>query len=238
MTLIVILFLMNKTVLGSDMDFKKQTYSLQVTQFIRGLIQQGKLKPGDPIKEAELSAYLKISRAPIREALQILVQEGLVSAEPQKGKNIRVLTPKEITDGYSITAILESEAVILSLDKWTKEDFADLKHILETIKDKSKHVSDVDELQELDELLHNMLLSHCDNEQLIDIARLSSSNISKYLCYPYWRECSKPVHFYERHKLVVEAILTKDPQKIREAIRSHYNELAVQISERVKNQQN
>ena len=73
------------------MNFQKQTYSLQVNQFIRSLIQKGKLHPGDPIKEAELSQMLGISRAPIREALQILVQEGLVSAEPQKGKTIRIL---------------------------------------------------------------------------------------------------------------------------------------------------
>lgn len=219
------------------MNFQKQTYSIQINKFIRTLIQQGKLKPGDQIKEAELAEKLKISRAPIREALQLLVQEGLVSSEPQKRKTIRVLSPKEIIDGYSITAILESEAVILSLDKWTEEDFGDLKHILDTIKTKSKHVKHVDELQELDELFHNMLLSHCDNEQLIDTARLSSSNISRYLCYSHWCSTCDPSHFYERHKEVVDAILTRDPQKIRQSIRNHYIELAVLISKRVENQQ-
>lgn len=216
------------------MDFQKQTYSLQVNQYIRKLIQQGKLRPGDPIKEAELSQMLGISRAPIREALQILVQEGLVSAEPQKGKTIRILTPKEILNGYSISAILESEGIIMSLHLWTEEDYNDLSHILETIKDKSSKVKDVDELQELDELLHNMLLSHCDNEQLIQMSRLSCSNISKFLCYPYWRAISDPSHFYERHKAVVDAIFTKDPEIIRKTIHYHYNEIAQIISKHVE----
>lgn len=216
------------------MDFQKQTYSLQVNQFIRSLIQSGKLNPGDPIKEAELSQLLGISRAPIREALQILVQEGLVSAKPQKGKTIRILTPKEILNGYSISAILESEGIIMSLPLWNDDDFKDLAHILETIKEKSSKVHDVDELQELDELLHNMLLSHCDNEQLIQISRLSCSNISKFLCYPYWRAISDPVHFYERHKAVVDAIFTKDHTIIRKAIHDHYNEIAEIISKHVE----
>lgn len=218
------------------MDFKKQTYSLQVNQYIRGLIQQGKLKPGDPIKEAELSEKLGISRAPIREALQVLVQEGLVSAEPQKGKTIRVLSPKEIVDGYTITAILESEAIILSLDQWTDEDFTDLQHILDTIKEKSSHSNNVDDLLELDELLHNMLLSHCDNEQLIDTARLSSSNISKFLCYPYWRSTCNPRHFVERHEEVVNAMFSKNPATIRKTIHKHYNEIASIVSTLVEHE--
>lgn len=77
------------------MDFKKQTYAIQVSQFIRKMIQQGKLKPGDPVKENDLASFLNISRAPIREALQILTQDGLIVSEPQKGKTIRILSDRK-----------------------------------------------------------------------------------------------------------------------------------------------
>lgn len=87
----------------------KQTYAIQVSQFIRKMIQEGKLSPGAPVKENDLATFLNISRAPIREALQILTQDGLIVSEPQKGKTIRVLSAKEIIDGYALTAILEAE---------------------------------------------------------------------------------------------------------------------------------
>ena len=58
------------------MDFTKQTYCNQVTSYIRSLIRKGTLEIGAPVKEAVLSEQLGISRAPIREALQVLVQEG------------------------------------------------------------------------------------------------------------------------------------------------------------------
>lgn len=84
------------------MDFTKQTYCNQVTSYIRSLIRKGTLEIGAPVKEAVLSEQLGISRAPIREALQVLVQEGLITSEPQKGKHVRQMTGKEIYDSYVV----------------------------------------------------------------------------------------------------------------------------------------
>lgn len=193
------------------MDFKKQTYAIQVSQFIRKMIQEGKLSPGAPVKENDLATFLNISRAPIREALQILTQDGLIVSEPQKGKTIRVLSAKEIIDGYALTAILEA------------------------MENKSKKAADITDLAELDELLHNMLLSRCTNEQLIENARRFSSNISKYLCREYWKKSFNPQSFYSRHKKVVDSFFTKNPEQIRKTIFDHYNELAVAISELIEN---
>lgn len=217
------------------MDFKKQTYAIQVSQFIRKMIQEGKLSPGAPVKENDLATFLNISRAPIREALQILTQDGLIVSEPQKGKTIRVLSPKEIIDGYALTAILEAEGIIMSLDNWTDEDNKDLLNILKKMENKSKKAADITELAELDELLHNMLLSRCTNEQLIENARRFSSNISKYLCREYWKKSFNPQSFYSRHKKVVDSFFTKEPERIRKTVFDHYNELAVAISKLIEN---
>lgn len=216
------------------MDFKKQTYAIQVSQFIRKMIQEGKLKPGDPVKENDLATFLNISRAPIREALQILTQDGLIVSEPQKGKTIRVLSSKEIVDGYTLTAILESEGILMSLDAWTEEDNKDLLNVLKKMENKSKEAVDITELAELDELLHNMLLSHCTNDQLVENARRFSSNISKYLCREYWKKTFNPTCFYERHKAVVDTFFTKNPEKIRKAIFDHYHDIAVAISKLIE----
>ena len=68
------------------MQFTKETYSGRAAAYIRSLIRDGKLQPGQPVREAQLSETLSISRAPVREALLILAHQGLVSFEPQKGK--------------------------------------------------------------------------------------------------------------------------------------------------------
>ena len=104
------------------MDFTKQTYCNQVTSYIRSLIRKGTLEIGAPVKEAVLSEQLGISRAPIREALQVLVQEGLITSEPQKGKHVRQMTGKEIYDSYVVAGILEGAGVAESLPLWSRGD--------------------------------------------------------------------------------------------------------------------
>ena len=100
---------------------------------------------------------------------------------------------------------------------------------------KSKEVTDITKRSELDELLHNMLLSHCTNDQLVENAGCFSSNISKYLCREYWKKSFNPQSFYSRHKKVVDSFFTKNPEQIRKTIFDHYNELAVAISELIEN---
>ena len=91
---------------GALMDFKKETYSIQAAAYIRSLIRSGELSPGAPVREAFLSERLGISRAPIREALLSLAQEGLICAEPQKGKTVRHMSAREIYDSYTVAGIL------------------------------------------------------------------------------------------------------------------------------------
>jgi len=61
-------------------DFKKTTYSDQVADFVKNRILSGDLVPGDPIREMAIASELSISRAPVREAMQILIREGLIES--------------------------------------------------------------------------------------------------------------------------------------------------------------
>ena len=77
-------------------EFKKQTYSAQVADYVRGLILSGELAPGEAVEEARIAKELSISRAPVREAMQVLIREGLIDAHPQKRKHVKELTSKQI----------------------------------------------------------------------------------------------------------------------------------------------
>ena len=111
--------------------FKRQTYSGQVVEFIKRCILDGELAPGEQVKEVVLSERLGISRAPIREALQILTQDGLITSEPQKGKYIRKMTRQEIEDEYEIGGILEGAGVAAALPLMTHVDIARISGMVE-----------------------------------------------------------------------------------------------------------
>ena len=111
--------------------FKRQTYSGQVVEFIKRCILDGELAPGEQVKEVILSERLGISRAPIREALQILTQDGLITSEPQKGKYIRKMTRQEIENEYEIGGILEGAGVAAALPLMNHVDLARLSGMIE-----------------------------------------------------------------------------------------------------------
>jgi DNA-binding GntR family transcriptional regulator len=66
------------------------------------------LKPGEHLNEVELANELDMSRAPLREALNRLVTDGLLTVVPNKGFSCRKLSASEITSLYGVRADLET----------------------------------------------------------------------------------------------------------------------------------
>jgi DNA-binding GntR family transcriptional regulator len=87
-----------------------QNAAVTAADAIRQAILEGRLHPGERLKEEELSEDLSISRTPIREALLILQTEGILEALPRRGSLVRSYRPDEIVDLYETRAVLEAHA--------------------------------------------------------------------------------------------------------------------------------
>ena len=70
----------------------------QVAERIRGAIVTGRLRPGEALTETALAEQLNVSRAPIREAIQDLENEGLVETVAYRGKRVKPLTVREVSE--------------------------------------------------------------------------------------------------------------------------------------------
>jgi DNA-binding GntR family transcriptional regulator len=84
---------------------------LQIADRIRKAIVSGKLRPGTVIVETALAEQMNVSRAPIREAIQILEADGLVETAAYKGKRVKPLTAREVTETYEMRQVYEVVAV-------------------------------------------------------------------------------------------------------------------------------
>ena len=192
--------------------FKRQTYSGQVVEFIKRCILDGELAPGEQVKEVILSERLGISRAPIREALQILTQDGLITSEPQKGKYIRKMTRQEIENEYEIGGILEGAGVAAALPLMNHVDLARLSGMIEHMARLAPRVGGLYEFTEVDDAFHSALLAHCANRRLVEMARSACTNISKFLFYNHWNVLFTPQEFVDRHRDIFEAVQTRNPR--------------------------
>jgi DNA-binding GntR family transcriptional regulator len=82
-----------------------------VGERIRSNIMDGVLSPGTQLNEVELAANFGVSRGPVREALQRLIQEGLLRSEPHRGVFVPALSSADIDDIYLARDALETAAV-------------------------------------------------------------------------------------------------------------------------------
>lgn len=101
--------------------------------YLKDLILDGKLKPGDRLIERELAGKLSISRTPIREALFRLESQGFVKTVPRKGVVISEITESEVIEVFTILSSLEVLAVKLAAQRMDTETQKELDDIINSL---------------------------------------------------------------------------------------------------------
>jgi DNA-binding GntR family transcriptional regulator len=85
------------------------------TQRLRAEILSGDLAPGARVVEEQLCRRYGISRAPLREALRLLAEQGLVEHLPRRGARVCYWSPTDIRQLFEIRHVLERHAVLSAL---------------------------------------------------------------------------------------------------------------------------
>lgn len=88
-----------------------------VLQELRTGIQRGRYAPGQRLITSELAVQLKTSLAPVREALHILIGEGLVEIQPNRGAKVRSLSVQTFIDGLQVLEAIGALALRLIAPK-------------------------------------------------------------------------------------------------------------------------
>jgi DNA-binding GntR family transcriptional regulator len=87
------------------------------TDRLRHEILSGALPPGSRIVEGQVCTRLGISRAPLREALRHLGEQGLVEHLPRRGVSVASLSPRDVEELFDVRDVLERHAVRLALPR-------------------------------------------------------------------------------------------------------------------------
>ncbi len=85
----------------------RETLNNIVADAMREAILSGQFKPGDRLPEPQLAEMFGVSRNPIREALKVLSNEGLVEISPRKGARVPLMSPEELNEIIDLRAELE-----------------------------------------------------------------------------------------------------------------------------------
>ena len=95
--------------------------SALAAEALRQMVLSGELRPGDRVIENRLTEELGVSRPPLREAMRVLEQEGLIVQVPRKGAVVAPITPHDIYEIVSLREEIEQIAVRLGVPVRSQE---------------------------------------------------------------------------------------------------------------------
>lgn len=191
---------------------------------LRDLILSGDLTPGEKLAEVELGARLGVSRTPIREAIQRLVQDGLLEASANRGVWVRVISHAEAADAYTVRETLDGLAAELAARHHTPEDALHLRAALDALN--TTH-ADYRTQTALDLAYHRAILHAGRNVALIDLARNLEQRVA--LIKHQTRTYNAHPDTARQHHAILDAVLARDAKRAREAAESHVRTFATLV---------
>lgn len=185
---------------------------------IRESILNGTLKPGHQLVQADIATQMNISRAPIREALRQLEDEGLVESIPYRGTFVSRITRRDIIELYILRGALEGLAVRILVARSDNSALTELEAILSKMARAADAGNYVD-LSTADAEFHTQICVLSDHRHLIRNWAFSYNLIRRILSF---RNQLNPPHVVvEKHVPIIRAIRDKDADAARRAIEEH-----------------
>ncbi len=186
---------------------------------IKQMIIECKIKPQERINIESISKALGVSRTPLREALQCLKTEGLISFVMNRGPIVNDFSLKEVEDAYSLRLSLEYLAISKAIENFTNDDIGHLKRIISDTYNviQEKDYNKIVELNKefhftLYQLSNNFLLERYMRDIFMRIERATYllSHLNKFVLFAT-----------DDHEEILECLTSKDLECAKETITKH-----------------
>jgi len=207
------------------------TFASVVGERIRSNIIDGTLPPGSQLNEVELASSFGVSRGPVREALQRLIQEGLLRSEPHRGVFVPVMTDEDIDDVYLAREALETAAVRrIARMGWSASAFKALDSVVRGMR-KAADAGNWQTVANRDLDFHTELVSASASPRL---ERMFTTVISETrLCLSVLTKAYDGLdHLVEEHRQISELIRDGDTDAAVAALKKHFDDAVVTLKQR------
>jgi len=196
--------------------------SEHIADQLRQAIVTDQLKPGERIVEREIAKAMETSRGPVRDALLLLENEGLVMRYPHRGSFVTSLSIEDAEEIYSLRLALELLAVEYVVKRATPEQLDELDGYVKQMADVAAQTYDVGQFTELDLAFHRAICRLSGHKRLLDAWEQLSVQTRVLLLTQRKRN---PRKFEERdvewHGHLVETLRQRDLASAQEEMRKH-----------------
>ena len=193
-----------------------------VSDALRQAIRDGLLPPGERLMEIPLAEELGVSRTPIREAIRILEQEGLVVMIPRRGTYVADMSLKDVTEVFELRSILEELAAELAAERITNEEIEALEQHLVEIGNYMNE-NNLDKVVQADILFHEILYKASRNDRLVEMINNLREQTLRFRTLSM-SQTGRLAKTWDEHRQLVEAISDRDVERARQIARIHMEE--------------
>jgi DNA-binding GntR family transcriptional regulator len=202
----------------APMQIVRQTLRSQVRDVLLQRIRAGNVPWGEPINEVRLSSELGVSRTPLREALIELAASGHILSSDSQGFSFLEFNAAELMEVAPVIATLEA----LALRFTSKEDIIELSaELLRTAKEFNENQTIHDKLMEIDQEWHELMISGCPNEFLVNEITSIREAFHKYESLLVSSSASV-ARVAEEHVKIAESLAKGDLAKASEALMTNW----------------
>ncbi len=195
-----------------------KSLSDKVYEKLKRMIIEGKLRPGEQVKQIQLAEELNVSRTPLINALQRLVSENYVEYHPQRGYGIRKFNLEEMNQLHRVREACEGVAAYDACNWITDEQVKELRALFEPFLEVSDWEPEVmRRYQEADLAFHQRIIEISNNpfiKQALDHLGIL------YFTYQ-WGLLQSPATGIKDHLLIIHHLSARDHQAARAAMEKH-----------------
>lgn len=175
------------------------------------------IRPGERVNELELAERFNVSRTPLREALNRLVAENLLTFVPNRGFFVRELHRQDVFDLYELRRSIEASAVSLACERAKDSEVKALRRFWKDVM-KSKGQALAEHLVVKDEEFHLRLAALSGNNEMVR----ALYGINARIHFVRWVDLEQRGHdAFAEHLQILEAIEARDAARCRELTETH-----------------
>ena len=197
---------------------------------IRRMIVRLALAPGAVINEDDLQARLGLGRTPIREALQRLVRDQLVTVIPRRGMYVSTIDVGELSTLYETRAVLEPYVTRLACARGTDAQWAQMRQVVDAAR---RSGAPADELIGYDRECHEIVWAAADNRFLTDTLDMLYAQ-SDRLWHIYLAEVDDMADAVDEHEAILHALEARDADRAASLVEAHIRAFDTQIGNAVR----
>ena len=184
-------------------------------------IISGLLQPGEPLSEGTLSKEFKISKTPIREALQRLERDGFVEDIPGRGCFVSRISFQDIKEFFEIREILECEVAKRAALKGDPEKIEAIRKKFES----SESNGDRNSRSQFKagDRIHTYIIETFGNNQLNEIYRRIIEHVERMRIHFFNQpRTERAGQSYKEHLEILDALIARDSVRAENAVRNHF----------------